>query len=87
MKLRPAVRQALALFAAWAILMGLTALLDAYFGTITELLTVSWLCVGLLVMRARAIAFPLPSGDAIDLRGAFRTLWWAAFWPLYLRRK
>lgn len=83
----PHARRVLALLAAWAIVMGVTGLFDAYFGTITELLTVSWLGAGLYVMRAKAIACPVPDADRIDVRGAFRTLWWAAYWPFYLRRK
>lgn len=75
------------MLAAWAVLMGVAALIDAYFGTISELLIVSWLCVGLCVMKAKAIAWPTPSGERIDVAGAFRILWWAAYWPFYLGRK
>jgi hypothetical protein len=84
---KPRIRQALALLVAWGTVVGATHLIDAWFATITQLVAIGWLCTGILVMMARTTAFPLPRGDVIDIRGAFRTLWWASFWPRYLRRK
>jgi hypothetical protein len=60
---------------------------DFWFATITQLIATTWLCIEFLVMMARMIAFPLPRVDVIDIRGAFRTLWRASFWPQYLLRK
>ncbi|MBK4737852.1 hypothetical protein [Noviherbaspirillum pedocola] len=80
------LHQMLALLIAWTILLGVTGLLDEFYGTVSQYLVMVWLCLGIGVMLLKKIDFPVPQADRIDVPGAFRMLWWAAFWPRYLRR-
>jgi hypothetical protein len=58
---------------------------DYFLGTDISVWCVIWLNIGVSVMRARKIAYPLPQLVRIDVGGGLRFLWWAAFWPSYLR--
>lgn len=80
------LHQMLALLIAWTILLGVTGLLDEFYGTVSQYLVMVWLCLGIGVMLLKKIDFPVPQADRIDVPGAFRMLWWAAFWSRYLRR-
>lgn len=78
--------QMVALVIAWTILLATSGLLDDLFDTVSHLFVIAWLCAGLGVMLVKKINFPLPQADRVDVAGAFRMLWWAAFWPRYLRK-
>jgi len=78
--------QMFALLIAWMNILMLTGLVDRVCGTPLHWIAIFWLCGGIVVMLMKKIDFPLPCGDRIDVPGAFRMLWWAAFWPRYLTR-
>ena len=46
---------------------------DFAYQTHTELYVIAWLTVGLLVMQIKAISYPKPAVDRIDVLGG---LWW-----------
>lgn len=77
-------RQAGAFLIVWIGVFAVTATLDLLFNTVFRLVLVSWLCIGIGVMLSKRVSFPVPNGDRLDVRGAFATLWWAAFWPRYV---
>jgi len=81
------LHQFAALLITWTILSGVTGLFDELYNSNSRLLLTAWLCIGIGVMVSKNIDFPLPRVDRIDVQGAFRMLWWAAFWPRYLLRK
>lgn len=86
MKYKASVLQAAAFLFAWLMLIGVAAAIDALLGAmVAQTVTTLWLCIGLWVMLLKGIAFPMPNPGRIDIRGAFRSLWWATFWPQYLR--
>ena len=88
MKFKKWLHQAAALWLAWALLiLGASSMLDGLLHTIVALVLVSWLCTGIVVMLCKNLAFPMPRTDQVDIAGAFRMLWWAVFWPRYLRSK
>lgn len=87
MKFKEYGYRAFALLVVWALLLGAASLIDDFYGTITRLVLVAWICIGICIMLSKKIDFPLPEGHRIDLFGAFRMLWWAIFWPRYLTRK
>lgn len=58
---------------------------DFSFDTHTELYVIVWLTVGLLVMQIKQIRYPAPAVDRVDIVGGLLVLWWALFWPRYLR--
>jgi hypothetical protein len=76
--------QMAALLIAWTILLAVSGLLDELCNTISQLFVIAWLCSGLGIMLLKKIDFPLPQPDRVDVPGAFKMLWWAAFWPRYL---
>ena len=79
--------QVVAFLIAWSIVSSLMGLVDDFYGTHARLCLTAWLCIGMAVMLLRKVAFPYPRVDRVDVIGAFRTLWWAIFWPHYLFRK
>lgn len=78
--------QMLALLVAWTIILAITGLFDKACGTVSQYFAIAWLCLGIGIMLLKKIDFPLPKPDRIDVPGAFRMLWWAAYWPSYLTR-
>ena len=78
--------QMMALLIASTILLAISGLLDDMFNTVSHFFVIAWLCTGLGVMLVKKVDFPLPRADRMDVPGAFRMLWWAAFWPRYLRK-
>ncbi|HEY8100331.1 MAG TPA: hypothetical protein VIF82_06225 [Burkholderiaceae bacterium] len=79
--------QLVAFLIAWSIVSSLMGLVDDFYGTLTRLYLTAWLCAGMAVMLMKNIKFPYPQVDRVDVIGAFKTLWWATFWPRYLIRK
>lgn len=75
-----------ALLIAWTILLATTGLIDQLCNTKIHLILIAWLCVGIGVMLIKKIDFPFPQVGRVDVPGAFTMLWWAAFWPKYLRK-
>lgn len=59
-------------------------ILDFIFDTKVETSVIIWLNTGLIVMKLRKIAFPMPDMSKIDVLGGLNMLWWALFWPRYL---
>lgn len=78
--------QMLALLITWAILLAATGLIDEIYSVETHFILTVWLCIGIGIMLIKKIDFPYPKVDRIDVLGAFTMLWWAAFWPRYLRK-
>jgi hypothetical protein len=81
------LHQVAALLIAWTILLAVAGLVDELCNTITQLLAIAWLCAGIGIMLLMKMDFPFPQVDRIDVPGAFKMLWWAAFWPSYLIKK
>jgi hypothetical protein len=76
--------QMVALLIVWTILLAVTGWLDKLCNTMSQFFIIAWLCVGIGIMLLKKIDFPLPQADRVDVPGAFKMLWWAAFWPYYL---
>ena len=87
MDLRSSFNQFLALVIAYGAALALPTIADFILDTHFEWIAVLWLNVGLFVMRVKKIAFPMPKGDRVDMRGGLTILWWALFWPSYLLRR
>ncbi|HEY8101058.1 MAG TPA: hypothetical protein VIF82_09900 [Burkholderiaceae bacterium] len=87
MKFKDWLYQVAAFLIAWSILCSVAGLADDLYDTMIRLDLTAWLCIGMGVMLLKNIKFPYPCVDRIDVLGAFRTLWWASFWPVYLIRK
>jgi hypothetical protein len=78
------LRQMVALLTVWGIILAASGLIDELCGTVSHFIILGWLGVGIAVMLVKRVNFPFPRVDQIDIPGAFRMLWWAAFWPHYL---
>ncbi|MET3131156.1 hypothetical protein AAKU55_001415 [Oxalobacteraceae bacterium GrIS 1.11] len=85
MKLTNIVHQATALIVAFGLLLSLPMVLDYAFDTSIETCVIVWVNVGMFTMRAKNIVFPMPAPHYIDVGGGLRLLWWAIYWPAYLR--
>jgi hypothetical protein len=72
---------------AYGVLLAVPLLVDFVCDTHSELLIIAWCNIGVLVMRAKKIGFPMPDNSRVDLAGGLRVLWWSLFWPEYLRRR
>lgn len=75
----------MALWLAWTLLILSICILDGLLHTIVALVLVTWLCTGIGVMLYKNVTFPMPRTDEVDVAGALRMLWWAVFWPRYLK--
>lgn len=79
------VRRAIAFAIAWTAVLGSTWVVDLTLDTHLQLSIMSWLVVGLGVMITKDIELPFRRPQAIDVAGAFRSLWWALLWPRFFR--
>jgi hypothetical protein len=84
--LKPFIFRSLGLLLAWVVALLIPTFIDGVFGTSLRQFVSMWLWGGMLVMLIKKIPPPLPSPERIDVVGAFKMLWWAAWWPLYLFR-
>lgn len=82
--MRTSMNYVLAILAAYGMVLLAPMLFDFAFDTNVELLVIVWLNVGMFIMRAKKMAFPMPDMRRIDIKGALRLMWWALFWPNYL---
>ena len=87
MNVRHYLQYALAMALAYGAVLLLPLFVDYAFDTNTEVMTVVWLNIGLGVMQVKRIPFPTPDRHRIDVGGGLKVLWWALFWPSYLRRR
>ena len=85
MKLQHIIYHLSAMVIAYGIVLVLPMLFDYVFDTCTEIVVIVWLNIGLLVMRVRKIPFPSPDMHHVDVKGGLKVLWWAIFWPNYMR--
>jgi hypothetical protein len=81
------LRHLLAMAIAYGLVLMIPLFVDFTFDTSTELMAIVWLNVGLFIMRLKRMPFPTPDMGRVDVVGGLRVLWWALFWPSYLRRK
>ena len=77
----------LAMTIAYGSVLIIPMLFDYAFDTNVEIFVIVWLNTGLFVMRLKNMPFPQPDNNRVDVRGGWRALWWAAFWPSYLLRR
>ena len=84
MKLSNFFNYALAVIAAYGVVLALPMVIDFVFDTNLELITIFWINIGVFVMRAKRMNVPTPDSRRIDLGGGLRLLWWSLFWPNYL---
>lgn len=77
--------QLLAMAIACMLLLAAPWILDELLGSWFAVATIAWLNIGLFVLKTRQTKVPVPDRHRIDVRGALRTLWWALFWPRYLK--
>lgn len=85
MKLQHIIYHLSAMVIAYGIVLALPILFDYAFDTCTELAVIIWLNIGLLVMQAKKIPFPSTDMRHVDVKGGLKVLWWAVFWPNYMR--
>ncbi|WP_056442007.1 hypothetical protein [Massilia sp. Root335] len=71
----------LALLVAWTTILAVTWLFDELCDAPMYWIAIDWLCLGNGVTPVKKIYFPMPCADRLDVPGAFRMLWWAAFRP------
>lgn len=76
-----------AVLIAWALLLLTTEFLTSAFASILQLASSVWILIGLGVLLASKINFPVPSTEYLDVLCAFQLLWCAACWPVHLMRK
>lgn len=77
----------MALEVAWCLLLAVCAVIGRILGIQFWPETVAWLLIGLVLMIPDSKGAPIPSGEAVDLIGALKMLWWAALWPTRLFKK
>lgn len=84
MKFKQLINRFISLLIAWSILLLTFGLLDQFFHTKIRLNVTIWLFSGLVVMIVKKLPVPLPSSQEPDIPGAFKLLWWTAWWPFFL---
>ncbi|GGC76915.1 hypothetical protein [Undibacterium terreum] len=87
MKLKNLVCHLIAMTLAYGLVLFAPVLCDFFFDTHVQIYVVIWCNIGLFVMRAKNMPFPIPDMGRIDVVGGLKTLWWAVFWPNYLIRR
>ncbi len=87
MNARNLIYHLIAMTAAYGLVLLVPVFCDFFFDTHVQIYVVIWCNIGLFVMRAKKMAFPIPDMRRIDVVGGLKTLWWAVFWPNYLIRK
>lgn len=84
MRLKTILFSCVSLIAAYGTVLAIPVSIDFMFDTSIQLIVITWINIGVTVMRLKKMPFPLPASDRVDLQGGLRLLWWALFWPSYL---
>ena len=84
MKLRHILNYLLATLFAYGTVLVLPMLCDYVFDTHIEIVVITWLNIGIIVMLMKHMTLPVIDARRIDVKACLRMLWWALFWPRYL---
>lgn len=85
MNARNYLNHMIAMVIAYGLVLIAPLICDFVFDTYLEIAVIAWCNIGLFVMRLRKMPFPVPDTSRIDIVGGLKVLWWAIFWPNYLR--
>jgi hypothetical protein len=85
MKIMNFVHQVTAMIISFGLLLLVPMIADFAYETHVEVGVIIWVQIGIFIMRVKKIDYPQPAPEYVDVRGGFKMLWWAIYWPAYLR--
>jgi hypothetical protein len=85
MKLLNFLHQVTAMIVAFGLLLVVPMIADFAYDTHVEIGVIIWVNIGIFIMHIKKIDFPVPADEYVDIKGGLKMLWWAIYWPAYLR--